>query len=69
MDRFDKAYIIVTNPISPSRENPMRNPPPQLIRLKDYAPPDFLIDSVELSFSLHKTQTRVRCAPRAAPQS
>ncbi len=38
----------------------MRNPPPQPIRLKDYAPTDFLIDSVELCFSLHKTQTRVR---------
>ena len=38
----------------------MRNPPPQPIRLKDYAPPDFLIDSVELFFSLHKTKTRVR---------
>ncbi len=38
----------------------MRNPPPQLIRLKDYAPPDFLIDSVELFFSLHRTQARVR---------
>ncbi|ARN82300.1 aminopeptidase N [Methylocystis bryophila] len=38
----------------------MRNPPPQPIRLKDYAPPDFLIDSVELFFSLHKSKTRVR---------
>ncbi len=38
----------------------MRNPPPQPIRLRDYAPTDFLIDSVELCFSLHKTQTRVR---------
>ena len=38
----------------------MRNPPPQPIRLKDYAPPDFLIDSVELLFLLHRTQTRVR---------
>src|SRR5208283_4706417 len=43
-----------------SQEDPMRNPPPQPIRLKDYAPPDFLIDSVELFFSLHKTKTRVR---------
>jgi len=38
----------------------MRNPPPQPIRLKDYAPTDFLIDGVELFFSLHKNETRVR---------
>ncbi|MFY9629323.1 MAG: aminopeptidase N [Methylocystis sp.] len=37
----------------------MRNPPPQAIRLCDYMPPDFLIDSVALDISLHRTQTRV----------
>ncbi len=29
------------------------------MRLSDYLPPDFLIDTVELDISLHKTQTRV----------
>jgi len=38
----------------------MRNPPPQAVRLCDYRPPDFSIDSVALDISLHKTQTRVR---------
>ena len=38
----------------------MRNSPPQAVRLCDYMPPDFLIDSVALDISLHKTQTRVR---------
>ncbi|HYA80438.1 MAG TPA: aminopeptidase N, partial [Methylocystis sp.] len=38
----------------------MRNPPAQIIRLTDYQPPDFLIDSVELDIRLHPTQARVR---------
>ncbi len=38
----------------------MRNPPPQAVRLSEYRPPDFLIDSVDLDISLHRTQTRVR---------
>ncbi len=38
----------------------MRNPPPQTVRLSDYLPPDFSIDSVALDISLHKTETRVR---------
>ncbi|QGM47916.1 aminopeptidase N [Methylocystis heyeri] len=37
----------------------MRNPPPQAVRLCDYLPPDFLIDTVELDISLHRTETRV----------
>ncbi len=38
----------------------MRNPPPQAVRLSEYRPPDFLIDTVDLDISLHRTQTRVR---------
>lgn len=37
----------------------MRNPPPQTVRLCDYLPPDFLIDTVELDISLNRTQTCV----------
>jgi aminopeptidase N len=37
----------------------MRNPPPQAIRLADYRPPDFLIDSVDLDISLHRSRTLV----------
>ena len=32
---------------------------PPLIRLADYAPPDYWIDAVRLTFDLHETQTRV----------
>ncbi|PWB82172.1 MAG: aminopeptidase N [Methylocystaceae bacterium] len=48
----------------------MRNPPPQAVRLADYRPPDFLIDTVDLDISLHRTQTRVvaRLAIRRNPQ-
>jgi aminopeptidase N len=37
----------------------MRNPPPQPVRLADYRPPDFLIDTVDLEISLHRSKTRV----------
>jgi aminopeptidase N len=37
----------------------MRTDTPQVIRLADYRPSDFLIDRVELSFRLHPTATRV----------
>ncbi len=42
----------------------MRNPPPQAVRLCDYLPPNFLIDTVELDISLDKTQTEVRAKLR-----
>ncbi|HEY8212765.1 MAG TPA: aminopeptidase N, partial [Methylocystis sp.] len=39
----------------------MRHPSTAAIRLADYRPADFAIDSVELDFILHPTATRV-CA-------
>ncbi len=33
---------------------------PQTIYLKDYTPPSYLVDTVELHFTLHPTATRVR---------
>ena len=38
----------------------MRTDTAQPIRLKDYRPPDWLVDSVSLDVSLHPTQTKVR---------
>src|ERR1035437_7283853 len=38
----------------------MRDPVPQSIRLEDYAPPPFLIDSVELDFAIAEQFTTVR---------
>jgi aminopeptidase N len=38
----------------------MREAAPRTIRLEDYAPPDFLIDAVELDFDLAEDVTRVR---------
>jgi aminopeptidase N len=48
----------------------MRNPPPQAVRLADYRPPNFLIDTVHLDISLHPTQSRVssRLAIRRNPK-
>src|SRR3954467_690164 len=38
----------------------MRDPVPQLVRLKDYTPPAFLIPQVELDFDIGVDFTRVR---------
>ncbi len=38
----------------------MRTDTTPLIRLKDYRPPDWLVDTVSLDVSLHPTQTKVR---------
>ncbi len=38
----------------------MRDAAPQAVYLKDYTPPEYLIDSVELEFELDEQQTRVR---------
>jgi aminopeptidase N len=38
----------------------MRTDTGQPIRLKDYRPPDWLVDTVDLDVALHPTQTRVR---------
>src|SRR6476659_2186114 len=37
------------------------------IRLADYRPPDWLVDTVDLDFSLHPTKTRVRATLRLKP--
>ncbi len=47
----------------------MREPTPQLIRLEDYTPPAFLIDTVDLDFDIHiaYTDVRARLAIRRNP--
>jgi aminopeptidase N len=45
----------------------MRTDIPQPIRLKDYRPPDWLVDTVALDFSLHPTQTKVRATLQLKP--
>ena len=49
----------------------MDTPSPQIIYLKDYRPPDYLVDTVFLDFNLHPTATRVRSrlAIRANPEA
>jgi aminopeptidase N len=37
----------------------MRTETPQIVRLEDYRPSDFLIDRVELAIRLHPTETRI----------
>ena len=38
----------------------MKTDTPRPILLKDYRPPNYLIDAVDLDVSLHPTRTRVR---------
>src|SRR5579885_721195 len=51
----------------------MRTDIAQPVRLKDYRPPDWLVDTVSLDVSLHPSKTRVRASlalrpnPQAAP--
>jgi aminopeptidase N len=45
----------------------MRTEEPRPIRLKDYRPPDWLIDTVELDISLDPAATRVRAKLRLKP--
>ena len=54
----------------------MKNPLPQTIRLEDYTPPAFLIDTVDLDVDIRAAHTRIRAtlsvarnpvAPRHAP--
>src|SRR5262249_50656655 len=41
---------------------PMRTDEPRPVRLQDYRPPDWLVDTVELDVSLDASATRVRAA-------
>jgi aminopeptidase N len=45
----------------------MRTDTAQPIRLKDYRPPDWLVETVTLDFSLHATQTKVRATLALKP--
>ena len=45
----------------------MRTDTAQPIRLKDYRPPDWLVDTVALDVSLHPTQTKVRATLALKP--
>ena len=46
---------------------PMRTDTAQPIRLKDYRPPDWLVETVSLDVSLHPTQTKVRATLALKP--
>ncbi|MCC7346898.1 MAG: aminopeptidase N [Variibacter sp.] len=45
----------------------MRAEEPRAIRLEDYRPPDWLVETVELNVVLHATQTRVQALLRLKP--
>src|SRR5437016_1064035 len=45
----------------------MRTEQARPVRLADYQPPDWLVDTVELDVSLHPTATRVRAALQLKP--
>ncbi len=47
----------------------MRTETGKPVRLEDYAPPDWLVDKVDLEFELHPTQTKVRARLQLRPNS
>src|SRR6476659_7438255 len=59
LHRLHRSYFFQLSTGHP-KSNPMRTDIAQPIRLKDYRPPDWLVETVSLDFSLHPTATRVR---------
>src|SRR5690348_10057051 len=51
------------------RSRRMRTDTAEPIRLKDYRPPEWLVDTVSLDVWLHPTGTRVRAALRLRPNA
>ena len=47
----------------------MRTEQARPVRLHDYSPPDWLVDTVELDVSLHPTATRVRARLALRPNT
>src|SRR6476661_4772497 len=45
----------------------MHTEEPRPVRLSEYRPPDWLVESVELDFKLHPTQTPVRATLKVKP--
>src|SRR5207247_1481070 len=45
----------------------MRTEEPRPIRLEDYRPPDWLVETVELDVALHPTATKVRATLKLSP--
>ena len=68
-DRVATSYRVRTPETHASRRHQHRRRHPTEIRLADYAPPAFLIDTVDLSFELDEAATRVvsRLALRRNP--
>src|SRR5205823_11628724 len=58
------AYI--TAP-SPKLKGSMRTETAKPVRLEDYRPPDWLVDTVDLDVALHPTATRVRATLALKP--
>jgi aminopeptidase N len=47
----------------------MRTETGQTVRLQDYAPPDWLVETIDLDFSLHPSATKVRAVLRLMPNA
>jgi aminopeptidase N len=47
----------------------MRTEEPRLIRLSEYRPPDWLVDTVHMDVALHPTRTPVRTTLKLKPNA
>jgi aminopeptidase N len=62
------AIILPSNPAPETLDQTiMRTDIAQPVRLKDYRPPDWLVETVSLDVSLHKTHTKVRATLKLKP--
>src|SRR4051812_29447807 len=51
------------------RQDSMRTETAKPVRLEDYRPPDWLVETVELDVALHPTATRVRASLSLRPNA
>ena len=65
----NSASAVFQLPHKASNHRPMRTEEARPVRLKDYRPPDWLIETVELDVSLHPTATTVRAKLKLKPNA
>src|SRR5262245_28197218 len=63
----ERSVLRVGGPAHPATTKPMRTDEPRPVRLQDYRPPDWLVETVALDVSLDPTATRVRSALTLKP--
>jgi aminopeptidase N len=67
--RFFNQAGVFYSAYKASTQSDMRTEEPRPVRLKDYHPPDWRIETAELDISLHPTATAVRAKLKLMPNT